>query len=138
LKELPFTVTGTLSLRDLSGHDWILRYLDWDEAVPAEPQVILTIEGNRVTGSSGCNHYFADVTAGAPGQIFHRSFAARFSWESLRAVADDPRPPSLPGSTSEKPQRVAHLDSPSDLGSQILDETGGWCCVGGCLSDRGS
>lgn len=71
------------------------------------------------------------------GEIF-RSFAARFSWESLRAVADDPRPPSLPGSTSEKPQRVAHLDSPSDLGSQILDETGGWCCVGGCLSDRGS
>jgi len=62
--------TGRLGLDTLEGVEWVLRRWAWDEQAAAEPEVTLRVEGDRISGSNGCNRYFAEATAGAsPGDV---------------------------------------------------------------------
>jgi heat shock protein HslJ len=62
--------TGRLSTDTLAGSEWVLRSWASDEPAPSGPQVTLKFEDGRLTGSSGCNNYFAQVKAGdAPGDL---------------------------------------------------------------------
>jgi len=70
LKEAAPVKTGRLSLETLAGSEWVLTWWAWDEAAPAAPEVTLKLDGTRLGGSAGCNHYFAQVTPGdSPGGI---------------------------------------------------------------------
>ncbi len=70
LKEVSSTVTGTLSLADLGGVEWVLVSFDRDEPAPAEPRITLIVEDERISGSAACNRYTGTVEAGrAPGEI---------------------------------------------------------------------
>jgi heat shock protein HslJ len=69
LKESGSEITGKLSLADLMGPVWVLTSLGRNEKAPPEPEITLIFEGQRVTGKSGCNHYFAQVEGGAPGEM---------------------------------------------------------------------
>jgi heat shock protein HslJ len=62
-------ITGTLSLEDLQGPTWELAEIGWDNPVPAHPRVTIVFDGNRVSGSGGCNGYFGTVTAEASGKL---------------------------------------------------------------------
>jgi heat shock protein HslJ len=49
---------------------WVLRAWSFEEPAPATPEVTLEWKDGRVSGSSGCNRYFATVTAGDhPGDL---------------------------------------------------------------------
>ena len=70
VQEVAPEITGTLSLADLGGVEWVLTHFGWEDPAPPEPAITLAFEGMRVTGSSGCNRYFAGVEAGkAPGEL---------------------------------------------------------------------
>jgi heat shock protein HslJ len=70
LTEVASEITGTLSIEDLLGPEWVLTHFDWDEPVPAEPEVTLILEEGRVAGSGGCNRYFTAAVAGEmPGSL---------------------------------------------------------------------
>jgi heat shock protein HslJ len=63
-------ITGTLSLADLGGVEWVLTHFGWKDPAPPEPAITLIFEGERIVGSSGCNRYFSGVEAGkAPGEL---------------------------------------------------------------------
>ena len=62
-------ITGTLSLADLEGPEWVLTHLDRNEKAPEEPEVTLVFEGQRITGTGGCNRYFSQVDERAPGEM---------------------------------------------------------------------
>jgi len=63
-------VTGTATLQDIMDKEWILIQLNRDEPVPEVPVVTLNFDGERLTGKSGCNGYFAGVTEGEiPGDL---------------------------------------------------------------------
>lgn len=64
LAEVASEVTGTLSIEDLGGPEWVLTHFNWDEPAPAEPEVTMVYEEGRLAGSSGCNRYTAGVEAG--------------------------------------------------------------------------
>jgi heat shock protein HslJ len=70
LAEVATTVTGSLSLADLGGVEWVLRGFDQDVPAPATPRVTLVFDGEQIAGSAGCNRYGGRVTAGsAPGDL---------------------------------------------------------------------
>ncbi len=70
LKEEAPILTGTLSLGDLAGREWVLTHLSRDEPAPAEPEITLAFEGDRVSGTSGCNRFFSNVRDGdMPGEV---------------------------------------------------------------------
>jgi heat shock protein HslJ len=69
LEEMRSEVTGRLSLNDLVGSKWVLTQLTQSEQVPTEPEVTLLFESTRVSGSGGCNRFFAQVQGGAPGEL---------------------------------------------------------------------
>lgn len=70
LEEVRVTPTGRLAVTALSGVEWVLAWWSWDEAAPVEPRITAVFDGARVTGTSGCNRYFAAATDGAaPGEI---------------------------------------------------------------------
>ena len=54
-------ITGTLSLADLAGMEWVLSRLDTDKPLPAQPEITLVFDGDRISGKSACNRYFAGV-----------------------------------------------------------------------------
>ena len=58
LTEISSEITGTLSAADLQGPEWVLTDMAWDEPAPAEPEVTLVFEEDRVAGNAGCNGYF--------------------------------------------------------------------------------
>jgi heat shock protein HslJ len=64
-------ITGTLSLSDLTGPEWVLSRLDADEPLPAQPEITLVFDGDRISGKSACNRYFAGVKAAGkmPGDL---------------------------------------------------------------------
>ncbi len=63
-------ITGTLSLADLAGVEWVLTHFGREDPAPPEPAITLVFEGERIAGSSGCNRYFSGVEAGkAPGEL---------------------------------------------------------------------
>lgn len=70
LKEVASEITGSLSLADLGGVEWVLTHFGWEDPAPPEPAITLVFEGGGIAGSSGCNRYFAGVEAGeAPGEL---------------------------------------------------------------------
>ena len=52
---------GRLSLVDLEGVEWVLFRIKWEEALPAKPGVTLRFAGDKISGKSACNNYFAGV-----------------------------------------------------------------------------
>jgi heat shock protein HslJ len=64
LAETATEVVGTASLATLEDREWVLRRLSSTEAAPAEPEVTLAIDGDRLMGSSGCNRYNGTIETG--------------------------------------------------------------------------
>lgn len=62
-------VIGALSISDLEGPEWILIELGWEQPAPEGSEITLRFVKDRVEGHTGCNSYFAGVTAGAPGEF---------------------------------------------------------------------
>jgi len=69
LVEVESRATGRLSPGDLAGVEWLLVERNM-QPVAAEPEQTLVVEGSRVSGQGGCNHYFGELRAGAgPGEL---------------------------------------------------------------------
>jgi heat shock protein HslJ len=66
LTELSRAELGTLSLGQLEGTTWRLQRHAWDEPVADGISITAVFEGDRVSGSAGCNRYFATVNAPTP------------------------------------------------------------------------
>ena len=62
-------ITGRLSLADLDGSEWALVELGRDQPLPEEIEISLAFQDDRVSGKSGCNSYFAGITAENPGEL---------------------------------------------------------------------
>jgi heat shock protein HslJ len=69
LTQISSRLTGTLSIADLEGVEWVLERFSRQEPAPGDPEATLMVEGNRIAGSSFCNHYTGTVTGAAPGEI---------------------------------------------------------------------
>jgi heat shock protein HslJ len=69
LSPVESVITGTLSLEDLEGPEWVLVEIGWGNPVPQVPPVLLEFEGDKVTGNGGCNGYFGTVTGETPGKL---------------------------------------------------------------------
>lgn len=66
--EVRNTATGRLSVAALYGGEWVMRWWDWSEAAPAQPEVTVRFYDNRVAGNDGCNRYLATIRDGdSPG-----------------------------------------------------------------------
>ena len=63
------TITGTLSLDSVEGPEWVLSELGWGKPVPDTAEITISFDDNKVTGSGGCNRYFAAVAGDTPGQL---------------------------------------------------------------------
>ena len=54
----------------IAGVTWVLTGWNRDEPAPLEPEITLEYKDGKFAGSSGCNRYFTDVSAGeVPGYI---------------------------------------------------------------------
>ena len=62
-------VTGTLSLLDLEGPEWMLAELGRGNPIPDDVAITLQFQGDRVAGTGGCNRYFGSVESLAPGNL---------------------------------------------------------------------
>jgi len=70
LQEGQAEITGTLSISELAGKEWVLTNLQMGKALRAGLGATLTFEGNQLSGNSSCNNYFASVQPGEmPGDI---------------------------------------------------------------------
>jgi len=70
LNEVSATDLGRLSITDLAGVDWVLIEFDWNDPVPADIDITLRFEGDRIGGKSACNQYGGSVIAGRlPGAM---------------------------------------------------------------------
>jgi heat shock protein HslJ len=65
LQEGRAVATGKLSLADLEGVEWVLSRIRFDEALSAGQELTLRIDGERISGRSACNRYFAGITESA-------------------------------------------------------------------------
>ena len=63
------TITGTLSLDSLGGPEWVLSEPLWGESVSEAPEITISFHDDKVTGSGGCNRYFAAVAGNIPGEL---------------------------------------------------------------------
>ena len=64
-------ITGKQSLSDLAGVEWVLSRFYEDQPLAIHPEITLVFDGGRVSGSSGCNRYFAGIkeTGELPGDL---------------------------------------------------------------------
>jgi heat shock protein HslJ len=69
LTQIADEAAGTLSLADLGGHEWFLLELGPGQSLPGNVEISLLFMDDRVSGSSGCNNYFAGVAAPNPGEL---------------------------------------------------------------------
>ncbi|MDH3948318.1 MAG: META domain-containing protein [Gammaproteobacteria bacterium] len=69
LKQITDKQMGPFSLRDLDGMKWSLSELTQNEPVPPQVTVTAVFDGNRLSGSSGCNRYFNDIKGSGPQDI---------------------------------------------------------------------
>ena len=69
LTELAREERGTLSLKQLEGTTWRLQRYAWSEPVPVGTSITAVFEGDRISGSAGCNRYFATVSAPSPYEL---------------------------------------------------------------------
>jgi len=58
LSEVSSEVTGTISVADLQGAEWVLTDFAWNEPAPEDPEVTLLFEEDKISGNAGCNGYF--------------------------------------------------------------------------------
>jgi heat shock protein HslJ len=61
--------SGTVMIDALEGKTWVLTQLDEGHPMPAEPAITVMFEKGKISGSGGCNQYFASVTSPSPGAI---------------------------------------------------------------------
>jgi heat shock protein HslJ len=76
LTEIANEATGTLSLADLGGRDWVLLELGREIPLPEDTVISLVFQDDRASGSSGCNSYFAGVVAPNPGELAFNGMGA--------------------------------------------------------------
>jgi heat shock protein HslJ len=69
LRQITDKAVGPLGLRDLQGMKWTLAEMAGNEPVPHEVPVYAVFEDTRLSGSSGCNRYFSDITGSGPYDI---------------------------------------------------------------------
>ena len=69
LTELAREELGTLSLEQLEETTWRLQRFAWDQPVPDGALITAVFENGRVSGSAGCNRYFATVSAPSPYEL---------------------------------------------------------------------
>lgn len=75
-------ILGTLSIADLGGPEWILLELGHGQPPLENLEISLLFDDNRVSGSSGCNSYFAGVVTPGPGELgFNGMGATRMACE---------------------------------------------------------
>ncbi len=65
----PSTGKGGTSLDALAGKPWVLAQLDEGIVPPSVAPITAVFEKGKVSGSGGCNQYFASVTEPSPGVI---------------------------------------------------------------------
>ncbi len=70
------TITGNLSLETLAGPEWVLAELGWDEPVSNAAEITILFHDDKVTGTGGCNRYFAAVTGNVPGELVFSGMGA--------------------------------------------------------------
>lgn len=69
-KEREAKPTEAVTLDELGGREWILRWWDREEPALLTDEVTLSYVDGQFVGSNGCNNYFCGVEAGtAPGEI---------------------------------------------------------------------
>ena len=76
LVEGEVTITGALSLESLRGPEWVLSELGRGEPVPDVAEIMISFHDDKVTGTGGCNRYFAAVTGGVPGELVFSGMGA--------------------------------------------------------------
>ena len=69
LSQIADETIGTLSLADLGGNEWILIELGGEQPLPEDIEISMVFQDDRVSGSSGCNNYFAGVVTPGPGEL---------------------------------------------------------------------
>jgi len=69
-------VTGTLSLTDLEGTEWVLLELGRQTTPPDGVTVTFVVRDERASGHSGCNTYFAGVSGPTPGELHFNGMGA--------------------------------------------------------------
>ena len=69
LRELPSQAQGKLSIRDLEGTTWRLVRLGLGAQPVAGRSATVVFQGERVSGSGGCNRYFSRIKEAGPGDI---------------------------------------------------------------------
>jgi len=52
---------GPISLRDIEGVTWRLTQLGREAPVPKGVEVTMTVDGEKISGSAGCNRYFGTI-----------------------------------------------------------------------------
>ncbi len=64
-------VEGTLSLETIASTEWVLSKFSFEEEAPDEPRVTFVVDAaeGRVSGSGGCNNYFASIEASEAGSL---------------------------------------------------------------------
>jgi heat shock protein HslJ len=60
---------GTLSPAELEGRTWVLMGFDLQEPVPEGVEITAEFAGGQITGSAGCNRYFAAFEETKPGFV---------------------------------------------------------------------
>jgi heat shock protein HslJ len=76
LVEDEVTVTGTLSLESLGDTEWVLSEIGRGEPVPDAAEITILFHDDKVTGTGGCNRYFAAVTGNVPGELVFSGMGA--------------------------------------------------------------
>jgi heat shock protein HslJ len=69
LSQIADETIGTLSLADLGGREWVLIELGREQPLPDDVEITMLFQDDRVSGSSGCNKYFAGIMAPNPGEL---------------------------------------------------------------------
>ncbi len=69
LKQITDKAMGPLSLPDLEKMKWSLAELAATQVVPADVSVYAVFDEQRMSGSSGCNRYFSNITGSGPYDI---------------------------------------------------------------------
>lgn len=60
---------GRLGLPALAGTQWILSRMEGHDPGAAQEPVTLTVDGNTLRGSAGCNQFTGTAASGGPGEI---------------------------------------------------------------------
>ena len=76
LVESEATITGTLSLESLGDTEWVLSEIGRGEPVPDAAEMTILFHDDKVTGTGGCNRYFAAVTGDVPGELVFSGMGA--------------------------------------------------------------